>query len=197
MVVYQLLSAKRRAYFCKHIPIEMGGTPRHLSKVSGSGADLILLINEEKRLVTSTRVILLHLPGREAKARGQEPALLEPPMLHDAEPSATYKLGGTLGSLGAKRKAAERNCTNMSTIQRSSVRMPTAPLDSSQKVLKQEGPGNEQQMTNDNGLWMLCSLLLCFDSFCLSRLLLPILLAVACSCSHSFYILEALERRHL
>ena len=33
---YRLLSAKRRAYFCKSIAIEMGGVLRYSSKVSGS-----------------------------------------------------------------------------------------------------------------------------------------------------------------
>ena len=42
-VVYILLSAKRRAYFCKSIAIELGGVPRYFSKVSGSGVDLTLL----------------------------------------------------------------------------------------------------------------------------------------------------------
>ena len=40
--MYILLSAKRRAYFCKSIAIEMGGVSRYFSKVSGSGADLTL-----------------------------------------------------------------------------------------------------------------------------------------------------------
>ena len=38
-------SAKRRAYFCKSIVIEMGGVSRFFSKVSGSGVDLTLLID--------------------------------------------------------------------------------------------------------------------------------------------------------
>ena len=42
-MVYILLSAKRRACFCKSIAIEMGGVSRYFSKVSGSGVDLILL----------------------------------------------------------------------------------------------------------------------------------------------------------
>ena len=32
--MYILLSAKRRAYFCKSIALEMGGVPRYFSKVS-------------------------------------------------------------------------------------------------------------------------------------------------------------------
>ena len=44
LMVYILLSAKRRAYFCQSIAIEMGGVSRHFSKVSGSGVDWILLI---------------------------------------------------------------------------------------------------------------------------------------------------------
>ena len=43
--IYILLSAKRRAYFCKSIAIEMGGVSRYFSKVSGSGVDLTLLID--------------------------------------------------------------------------------------------------------------------------------------------------------
>ena len=43
LVVYVLLSATRRAYFCKGIAIEMGGVSRYFSKVSESGVDLILL----------------------------------------------------------------------------------------------------------------------------------------------------------
>ena len=39
-----LLSATRRAYFCKSIAVEMGGVVRYFSKVSGSGVDLTLLI---------------------------------------------------------------------------------------------------------------------------------------------------------
>ena len=42
-MVYILLSAKRRAYFCKSIAIEMGGVSRYFSKVSGSGVALTLL----------------------------------------------------------------------------------------------------------------------------------------------------------
>ena len=38
-----LLSAKKRAYFCKSIAIQMGGVSRCFSKVSGSGVDLTLL----------------------------------------------------------------------------------------------------------------------------------------------------------
>ena len=38
-----LLSAKRRAYFCKRVAIQMGGVSRYFSKVSGSGVDLPLL----------------------------------------------------------------------------------------------------------------------------------------------------------
>ena len=38
-----LLSAKRRAYFCKSIAIEMGGVSRYFSKVSGSGVGWTLL----------------------------------------------------------------------------------------------------------------------------------------------------------
>ena len=45
MAVYVLLSAKRRAYFCQSIAIEMRGASRYFSKVSGSGVDLTLLIN--------------------------------------------------------------------------------------------------------------------------------------------------------
>ena len=41
--VYIVLSAKRRAYFCRSIAIEMGGVSRYFSQVSGSGVDLILL----------------------------------------------------------------------------------------------------------------------------------------------------------
>ena len=44
--VYTLLSAKRRAYFCKSIAIEMGGVSRYFSKVLGSGVDLTLLSKE-------------------------------------------------------------------------------------------------------------------------------------------------------
>ena len=40
LVVYILLSARRRAYFCKRIAIEMGGVPRYFSQVSGSGVDV-------------------------------------------------------------------------------------------------------------------------------------------------------------
>ena len=43
LVVYILLSAKKRAYFCKSMAIEMGGVSRYFSKVSGSGVDVILL----------------------------------------------------------------------------------------------------------------------------------------------------------
>ena len=42
-IYYILLSAKRRAYFCKSIAIEMGGVWRYFSKVSGSKVDLTLL----------------------------------------------------------------------------------------------------------------------------------------------------------
>ena len=43
-MAYILLSAKRRAYFCKSIAIEMGSVSRYFSKVSGSGVDSTLLI---------------------------------------------------------------------------------------------------------------------------------------------------------
>ena len=36
-------SAKKRAYFCRSIAIQMGGVSRYFSKVSGSGVDLTLL----------------------------------------------------------------------------------------------------------------------------------------------------------
>ena len=39
-MAYILLSAKRRAYFCKSIAIEIGGVSRYFFKVSGSGDDL-------------------------------------------------------------------------------------------------------------------------------------------------------------
>ena len=42
-----LLSAKRRAYFCKSIAIEMGGVSRYFSKVSGSGVVVTFLTNIE------------------------------------------------------------------------------------------------------------------------------------------------------
>ena len=42
LVVYTLLSAKRRAYFCKSIAIEIGGVSRYFSKVLGSGVELTL-----------------------------------------------------------------------------------------------------------------------------------------------------------
>ena len=38
-----LLSAKRRAYFCKSVAMAMGGVLRYFSKESGSGIDLTLL----------------------------------------------------------------------------------------------------------------------------------------------------------
>ena len=37
VVVYILLSAKMRAFFCQSTTIEMGGVSRYFSKVSGSG----------------------------------------------------------------------------------------------------------------------------------------------------------------
>ena len=43
LVLYILLSAKRRAYFCKTIAIEMGGVSPYFSEVLGSGVDLTLL----------------------------------------------------------------------------------------------------------------------------------------------------------
>ena len=43
LVVYILLSAKRRAYFYRSIPIQMRGVPRYFSTVSGSGVDWTLL----------------------------------------------------------------------------------------------------------------------------------------------------------
>ena len=43
LVVYILLSANGRAYFCKHIVIEMGCVSRYFTKVSGSGVDSTLL----------------------------------------------------------------------------------------------------------------------------------------------------------
>ena len=43
LVVYIVPSAKRRAYFCQNIAIEMGGVSRYFSKVSGSGVGWILL----------------------------------------------------------------------------------------------------------------------------------------------------------
>ena len=42
-----VISAKRRAYFCKSIAIEMGGVSRYFSKASGSGVDLTLPENGE------------------------------------------------------------------------------------------------------------------------------------------------------
>ena len=39
LVVYVLLSASGRAYFCKSIAVEMGGVSRYFSKISGSGVD--------------------------------------------------------------------------------------------------------------------------------------------------------------
>ena len=53
LVVYIVLSAKRRAYLCKNIAIEMGGVSRYFSKVSGSGVDEILLINLQLKLFHS------------------------------------------------------------------------------------------------------------------------------------------------
>ena len=48
-LVYILLSAERRAYFCKRIAIEIGGVSRYFSsKVSGSGVDVTLLIFRER-----------------------------------------------------------------------------------------------------------------------------------------------------
>ena len=44
LVVYIQLSAKRWAYFCKSIAIEMGGVSRYFSEVLGSGVDLTLPI---------------------------------------------------------------------------------------------------------------------------------------------------------
>ena len=43
-MVYIVLSAKRRAYFCQSIAIQMGGGVAILLKASGSGVDWILLI---------------------------------------------------------------------------------------------------------------------------------------------------------
>ena len=43
LVVYILLSAKRRACFSKSIAIELGGVSRYFSKVLGSGVDSTLL----------------------------------------------------------------------------------------------------------------------------------------------------------
>ena len=44
LVVYMLLSAKRRAYFCISVSaIEMGGVSQYFSKVLGSAVDLTLL----------------------------------------------------------------------------------------------------------------------------------------------------------
>ena len=40
--IYMLLSAKKRAYFCRSIVIEMGRVLRYISKVSGSGFDVTL-----------------------------------------------------------------------------------------------------------------------------------------------------------
>ena len=48
LVVCILLSAKRRAYFCRSIAIEMGGVSRYFSKVSGSGVDWTLLYYGEE-----------------------------------------------------------------------------------------------------------------------------------------------------
>ena len=48
--VYILLSARRRAYFCKSIAIEMGGVSRYFSKVSGSGVDSTLLKEVKDRV---------------------------------------------------------------------------------------------------------------------------------------------------
>ena len=52
LVVYILLSSKKRAYFCKSIAIEMGGASRYFSKVSGSGVDSALL-TYSKTMATS------------------------------------------------------------------------------------------------------------------------------------------------
>ena len=41
--VHCMISAKRRAYFCRSIAIGMRGVSLSFSKVSGSGVDLILL----------------------------------------------------------------------------------------------------------------------------------------------------------
>ena len=46
LVVYILLSAKKRAHFCKSIAIAMGGVSRYFSKVSGTGVDLTLPIEQ-------------------------------------------------------------------------------------------------------------------------------------------------------
>ena len=43
LVVYLLISANGRAYFCKSIAIEMGGVSRHFSRISGSGVNVTLL----------------------------------------------------------------------------------------------------------------------------------------------------------
>ena len=48
----KLLSAKRSAYFCKSIAIEMGGASRYFSNVLGSGVDSTLL----KKLQNDFRV---------------------------------------------------------------------------------------------------------------------------------------------
>ena len=41
--MYRRLSAKKKAYFCKSITIEMGGVSRYFSKVLGLGVDFTLL----------------------------------------------------------------------------------------------------------------------------------------------------------
>ena len=51
LVVYILLSAKTRAYFCKSIVIEMGGVSRYFSKALGSGVDLTLLILDRWKIL--------------------------------------------------------------------------------------------------------------------------------------------------
>ena len=52
-----LLSAKRRAYFCKSIAIEMEGVLRYFSKVLGSGVDLTLLNFLHEFPLSSTPVV--------------------------------------------------------------------------------------------------------------------------------------------
>ena len=63
LVVYILFSAKRAAYFCKSIAIELGGASRYFS-VSGSGVDLILLNSPSGSVVD---LILLNSPSRKSR----------------------------------------------------------------------------------------------------------------------------------
>ena len=75
-MVYTLLSAQKRAYFCKSIAIEMGGVSRYFSNVLGSGVDLTLLGAEQVQISSIEGLLKLTPFYRDCGRAKKEPFVL-------------------------------------------------------------------------------------------------------------------------